>query len=168
MDIEIVVIGLENVNRYRAALARIEGDIKAYAQGMRAPFEQTLRAVIGHVVYDAYAPKEYKRTGGLIEAVASQYNGGTFSLGPVTQVAELEFYNDPSKVTLRDDPFSAGGSRKEDVPLEIEEGRYPRGRGGRGWGGPTVPRPAFALFGQQIAPEIHVALINIVSKALLA
>lgn len=162
IDINITVKGIENLTRLAQVMARVQADIGAYAKGMRPSLEKQLVAVIQHIVYDAYEPTKYKRTMALLEAVASDYDEGP-ALGNYVQT--LMFYNDPSMVVLRRDPISAGGSHKSNVALEIEEGHYPPGRGGRGWQGPTAPRPAFAVFGQMVAPGIHRDLLNILAKS---
>ncbi len=165
-DIVITVTGVRETALWILdKMARVTADIRAYAQGVQMPLEQTLRATIQHVVYDAYQPTEYRRRADqpLVEAVSSEM---TETLTPDGAVIALDFYNDPNRVTLRDDPISAGGSHKRAVPLEIEEGLYPSGRGGKGWQGFTAPRPAYMLFGRAVTPQIHAAVLNIVAKAL--
>lgn len=161
IEVNIRIVGLESLARLGPIMSRVRADISAYAKGMRPLFERQLVETINHVVYDVYRPTHYRRTYALLEAVASDYSEGP-ALGNYVQT--LVFYNDPDKVMLRDDPISAGGSHKQDVMEEIEEGAWPTGRS-RGWQGPTAPRPAFAVFGDMVGKTIHGDLLAILEKA---
>lgn len=122
----------------------------------QAPFwEALLRSTIQHVVYDAYRPQQYQRTGALLDAVESSVN-----VIPTQQVHAVLF-DDPSKVRLRRGAISAGGTLKEDVPYEIEEGKYPQP-----WFGATGPRPAYLIFASAIRPVIEQDIDGIVTKVL--
>ena len=161
-DIVVTVVGARETSAaFVASMNRAIDNLRQFVKGEQALLEATLRATIQHIVYDAYQPTEYKRTGTLVDAVSSAY----FEQAGGQQIT-LVFYNDPDKVSLKDDPISAGGSHKEDVALEIEEGRYPAGRGGQGWRGPTAPRPAFMLFGRAIQPGIHAGVLDAIARAL--
>ena len=111
---------------------------------------QGLQQMVRQVVYDIYNPKVYKRNFNLITAVDSE-------VVPIDMGAQLTLFDNPEKVTLRRGGISAGGSKKEDVPIEIEEGTYPPMRRAKGtgdtprggpvtWLGYSLPRPAYQMY----------------------
>ena len=120
------------------------------AEASQARHVQGLQQMVRQVVYDIYNPKVYKRNFNLIRAVDSQVD--VVNLG-----VQLTLFDNPDKVVLRRGNISAGGSRKEDVPEEIEEGNYPPMRRAKGvgdtprggpvtWLGYSLPRPAYQMY----------------------
>lgn len=157
MAVHVKVTGHQQIAEYIKALPQaLVYAFDDYAKSQAPYWEEILKETVAHVVYDAYQPREYKRTLGLIDAVASEV-----SVVPAHSVRAVLF-DDPAKVTLRGGDVSAGGTPKDEVLFEIEEGQYPQP-----WYGPTGPRPAYRIFADSIRPIVYADADAIVARVIL-
>ena len=131
----------------QAITKQAEADIPAHAN--------RLREMIIKVVYNAYQPRVYTRNYKLLAAP----NGVIL---PTNRGVDLILFNDTEAVIAARGPFHPkGGSRPEEVPEEIEEGRYPPG-----WMGFTAPRPAYHRYAQILDRTVEAWTDEVIAKVL--
>lgn len=130
---------------------QLVGEFQVYVTRQVPYWDTLIKQTVRHVVYVG-SPKEYSRNENLIAAATAKETS-------TVVVASAEIFNDDSKVTLRGGGVSAGGSRKEDVPGEIEFGDYPTP-----WFGDTGPRPAYLIFADTIRPQVYADADAIIAR----
>lgn len=155
-------VRVTGVKEVRARLQRLPGRVDArlweYARSSAPRWEALLKAVIEHVVYDAYDPKVYRRNKNLIRAVDRKAE--RFSSAGV-RGSRVRLFDNAERIRLARAPV--GGASPDEVPWQIELGAYPQP-----WYGFTAPRPAYRTTADLIRTEVNLRARKAVSEAVLA
>jgi hypothetical protein len=128
---------------------RLETLLRERSTQASAAWEQTLRATIQHVVYDAYAPRIYRRNRNLLRAVDRAVS---LRRDRAVHAVQVRLFDNAKKIRYRKRADGSigprGGSPPDRVPWEIELGEWPIP-----WHGFTAARPAYATTARLLHPE---------------
>ena len=164
-QVRINLADVERVARRIEALSqRITDAVHTYMQSHEQNWVEFVKAVIQHVVYDAYNPTVYVRRAdqplkSLVDAETRRFLGGT--VNGIVRGVITTIFNDSTKMRYRRRADRSigprDGAQPHEVPWQIETGSYPLP-----WYGVARPRAAYEIAAAQLAPEITIDIETIV------
>lgn len=162
-DFRIDLGQIAEIERYLGDLPkRINDAAETYLRSHAQEWLMLLRAVIQHVVYDAYTPTKYKRREDKPLISLTDVETRRFVREVVTSL-----FNDSTKMEYRPRADGSigprGGAQPHEVPWQIETGGYPLP-----WYGMARPRAAYEITAAQMWLEIGNEISEAIGQALRA